>query len=251
MSGIEGSTGANQSVGAAAYAAQARAHANGTSGMHSNGPGGPGQAVANFADLSPVEQGRALAALDAQTGDPQRSNALALDPAGQPAHAAAAHETCTVEVRYTPVALGANHAFIVTTDADSQTYFRGGPAANNEGLNSSSGSSSGDAVSQDFDPEFGIYGPIVTEYGDYRPGTVDWTTDPSGQQTVDEFAGNCDEVDASLAGTMDAIEDARINYMPLHQNSNSTVREGLERAGYPDVDPVVWAPAWNTQLNTN
>ncbi|MEM6267473.1 MAG: hypothetical protein AAF707_08100, partial [Pseudomonadota bacterium] len=84
----------------------------------------------------------------------------------------------------------------------------------------------------------------------YRPGTIDWTTEPSGQQTVDVSPGNCDAVDHDLAQAMDDIEAAEINYMPLHQNSNSTVREGLERAGFDDVEPVVWAPAWNTQLRT-
>ena len=234
MSGI-GSVGSGDTSAAQAQAQQAQLA--GQSGGEAAGVAG----AEAFAQLSPVDQGRALAALDAQTGDPLASNA-AVDPE-------AAH-TCTVEVRFTPVALGANHAFIVTTDADSQNYFRGGPAANGGGINSPSDSGSGSAAPE-FDPNRGIYGNIVTEYGAYTEGTVDWTTEPTGQQTVDHFAGNCDAVEASFAGTMDAIEAAEINYMPLGQNSNSVVREGLERAGYPDVDPVVWAPAWNAQLNTN
>ena len=203
---------------------------------------GPTQAI-DFAALSPLDQGRALRALDAATGDPAISNQLVAQGRNRATAEGGVHQ-CTVEVRYTPVAGLANHAFIVTTDADSQRYYRGGPGANEGGLNSSS--SGGEST--DYDSRFGVYGPIVTEYGDYRPNTIDWTTAPSGQQTVDVFAGNCDAVDHALARAMDDIEAAEINYMPLQQNSNSTVREGLERAGYPNVDPVVWAPAWNTQL---
>lgn len=190
---------------------------------------------------SPVEQGEALRALDERTGQRRETDALVRGEATPP-------EQCTVEVRYTPVALGANHAFIVTTDADSQTYYRGGPWSNGNGLNSSRSSQGEGAAPPPPGGPYGIYGPIVTERGAYRPGTIDWTTAPSGQQTVDRFAGNCDAVDARLAAAVDDIEAARINYMPLGQNSNSTVREALERAGYPDVRPVVWAPAWNTQL---
>jgi hypothetical protein len=189
---------------------------------------------------SPVEQGRALRELDRVTGDRATSNALATNTGAAP-------EVCTVEVRFKPVALGADHAFIVTTDADSTNYFRGGPQANNTGLNSPSGSSGGGGAAN-FDPRYGIYGPIVTEYGAYRPGTTDWTTNPSGAQVVDRIPGNCDRIEGEFRRHMDDIEAAGINYMPLEQNSNSTVRETLERAGYPNVRPVEWAPAWNTQL---
>jgi|GEM_PF-2791168 len=189
---------------------------------------------------SPVEQGTALHRLDAATGNRQVSDAAVRGDA--PA------ETCTTEVRFKPVIGPTNHAFIVTTDADSTNYFRGGPQSNNTGLNSSSSSSSGGGEQVPYDPNFGIYGPIVTEYGAYRPGTVDWTTQPTGQQTVAVTPGNCDAIEAQFSRHMDDIEAARINYEPLAANSNSTVRETLERAGFPDVSPVVWAPAWNSQL---
>ncbi|MEJ2457588.1 MAG: hypothetical protein P8Y58_05340 [Novosphingobium sp.] len=195
---------------------------------------------------SPVEQGNALRALDAMTGSRQASDAAVTQDARTATLAAA--QTCTVEVRFKQVIGPTNHAFIVTTDADSANYFRGGPQANNTGLNSPASSSSSSAQQAPFDPGFGIYGPIVTEYGAYRPGTVDWTTEPTGRQTVAETPGNCDSIETELAHHMDDIEAARINYEPLAANSNSTVREALERAGYPDVSPVVWAPAWNSQL---
>lgn len=194
---------------------------------------------------SVVEQGAAMRTLDTATGDARLSEALVRGDAEAATPAAATPgEVCTVEVRFKPAVGPANHAFIVTTDADSTNYFRGGPQANNTGLNSSS--SGGDEVP--YDPQFGIYGPIVTEYGAYVDGTVDWTTEPTGQQTVDRIAGSCDAVEAEFTRYMDDIEAARINYMPLSANSNSTVRETLERAGYDDVSPVVWAPAWSAQL---
>jgi hypothetical protein len=176
--------------------------------------------------LTPVQRGEAARAADT-------------------AKAAGTPEVCTVEVRYKPVAGPTNHAFIVTTDGDSQKYFRGGPQANDTGLNSSSGSGGGIVP---YDRRFGIYGPIVTKTGPYQPNTVDWTTKPTGIQVIDQIRGNCDQVDARLKQALGQIQDAKINYMPLQQNSNSTVREALERAGYPNVQPVVTAPAWNTQL---
>ncbi len=196
-----------------------------------------------------VEQGQAMRALDGMTGSRATSNALVRGETPSDKKSAMA-EVCTVEVRYKPVALGADHAFIVTTDSDSVRYFRGGPQANNTGSNTpTSGSSSGgNETRAPFDSRFGIYGPIVTEYGDYRPGTTDWTTSPSGTQVVDRIAGNCNRIEGEFRRHMDDIEAARTNYMPLNQNSNSTVRETLERAGYPNVKPVAWAPAWDTQL---
>lgn len=89
----------------------------------------------------------------------------------------------------------------------------------------------------------------MTESGPYRPNTVDWTTTPTGVQIVDRIAGNCNAVEARLSRAISEIQASEINYMPLAQNSNSTVREALERAGYPNVQPVVIAPAWNTQLS--
>ncbi len=201
---------------------------------------------------SPVEQGRALAQLDQMYGSRQASNAAVASPGAK------APETCTVEVRYTPifdapVVRGiANHAFIVTRDGDSTSYFRGGPLSRENGLNSGSSNSgssgSGQTRSSQGNPENGIYGTIVTEHGAYRPRTVDWTTNPSGQQTVAVRAGNCDALDMEFARHADDIEAARINYGPLAANSNSTVREILERAGFGNVRPVVNAPSWDIQL---
>lgn len=159
-----------------------------------------------------------------------------------------APDTCTIEVRYKPVIGPTNHAFIVTSDADSVNYFRGGPRSNETGLNSSSAGSSDEVERLGHDARFGIYGPIVTEFGAYLNGTVDWTTVPSRQQTVSRTRGNCDGIESRLSRHMNDIEAAQINYIPPSVNSNSTVREALERAGFDNVSPVVWSPGWNTQL---
>lgn len=204
---------------------------------------------------SPVEQGQALRALDGMTGDAATSDALArgelqlAQASGTPPPA----DSCRIEVRYTPVLGGiANHAFVVTSDADSTSYFRGGPSANNDGLNSGSSNSgtsgSGSSASSGGNPNAGIYGTIATEHGAYRPGTIDWTTSPSGQQDVATRPGNCDQIDRDFGRHADDIEAANISYGPLGPNSNSTAREILERGGFPNVDPVVWAPSWNIQL---
>jgi hypothetical protein len=201
---------------------------------------------------SPVSQGAALRALDGMTGNRSTSDAIARGELTTANVAATTSEVCTVEVRFKPIVDApyvrdlATHAFIVTTDSDSVNFYRGGPQANNTGLNSPSGS--GGSNTAPFDGRFGIYGPIVTEHGVYRPGSVDWTTQPNGTQVVDRISGNCNRIEAQFERHLADIQAARINYMPLHQNSNSTVRETLERAGYPDISPVSSAPAWNTQL---
>jgi hypothetical protein len=233
----------NSSSGYGGSSAVSGSLGSGTYGMQTDPSSGA--SVASLAKQattgSPLEQGQALRSLDQATGDRAATNALAGAAARPP-------ETCTVEVRFKPVALGADHAFIVTTDANSTNYFRGGPQANNTGLNSPRSSAAEDTTRPAFDSRFGIYGPIVTEYGAYVKGTVDWTTSPSSTQVVDRLPGNCDRIEGQFRTHMDAIEAARTNYMPLNQNSNSTVRETLERAGYPNVRPVQWAPAWNAQL---
>lgn len=197
----------------------------------------------------PVEQGAALRALDANTLSRGATDSIVQD-------ARAAREVCTIEVRYTAVEIAgfhvANHGFVLTTDADSQNYFRGGPEARENGLNSggsNSGSSGSNGTrSSGGDPQAGVYGNIATEYGAYRRNTVDWTTSPTGQQNVAVRPGNCDAIERSMISTADAIEASRTSYGPLGPNSNTTAREILDRAGFPGVQPVVTAPGWNATI---
>jgi hypothetical protein len=156
---------------------------------------------------------------------------------------------CTVEVRYRPVIGPTNHAFIVTTDGDSQNYFRGGPEGNGFGSGSSgSGASSASSNTSGGDRANRGWGNIVTRSGAYVEGTIDWTTNPTGQQTVQTMPGNCDAIEAQFAREADAITEARIPYSPFGPNSNTTVRELLESAGITGVEPVVWSPGWNAEM---
>jgi hypothetical protein len=181
-------------------------------------------------------------------------------------------EMCTVELRYNPVALGANHAFVVTTDRDSQSYFRGGPSAggpssgssgalgsgsggssggssrsnSSDGSNSSNSSSPGSGRGG-IDQNNGPWGPIVVDHGAYRPGTIDWNPDAVVQR-VTTVPGNCDRLDRAFATTADAVERAVIPYNPLSTNSNATARTILEGGGITAPRPSEWVPGWNTQL---
>lgn len=150
--------------------------------------------------------------------------------------AATQSDSCRIEVRFksVPHANGVvNHAFIVTSDSNSTTYFRGGPE----------GGSGGNSPSENRP-----FGKIVTESGSYTPGTIDWTTSLTGRQIVDNLPYNCDNIERLLGRAITDIERAGLPYDPVIRNSNSVAREALERSGYSSVRPVVVAPAWNTQL---
>jgi hypothetical protein len=220
---------------------------------------------------TPVEAGAALRSLDKLTDSRVSSNALA--QAAPPTGSGAVTDQCRVDVRYTSVALGANHALIVTTDSDSTNFFRGGPSAEGPGSGSSgplgsasggssggssrSGSSNGSNSSNGSSPgsgrggpsaNNGPWGPIIMTQGAYRPGTIDWTTSPGGQQVAQIKPGNCDAIESQFSRHANDIQRASIPYNPLSTNSNATVREILERSAVPIPQPVVWAPGWNTQL---
>jgi len=219
---------------------------------------GTGATMFGSAGETPVEAGTRLRALDGLTGDRRVSDAIVGNATGEvsaktQADAGPAPEVCRIEVRYTPVAGGiANHAFVVTSDRDSTSYFRGGPSARTAGSNSgssNSGTSGSDASqSSQGNRNVGVWGTIVTEHGAYGPRTIDWTTAPSGQQDVARVPGNCDQIDRTMGAAADDIARANISYGPLGPNSNSTAREILERAGFPNVQPVVTVPSWNIQL---
>ncbi|QTD54542.1 hypothetical protein [Parasphingorhabdus cellanae] len=201
---------------------------------------------------TPVEQGQALQQLDQMTGNKAATDALTRSEEAQAKGQTTTEHTpemCTVEVRYKPVIGPTNHAFIVTTDADSTNYFRGGPAGNGFGSGSSgSGATSASSNTSGGDNANRGWGNIVTEYGAYQPGTVDWTTNPTGQQTVHTQAGNCDAIETQMAQRADAIEAANVPYSPFGPNSNTTVRDILDNSGFTDVNPVVWSPGWNDNM---
>ena len=182
---------------------------------------------------------------------------------------------CRVDVRFKALQGGPHHhAYILTTEADgTQTYFRGGPSgggpsSGGSGVTTSAGgggssgaSGSGSSRSSDSgnssspgsgeggaERNNGPWGPIVTDSGPYVPGTIDYQTGTPPSVTVHDDDKACDELNKKLGSAMQAIEDKAVPYNPFTQNSNSTVREALERSGLRQPVPPVWAPAWQTQL---
>jgi hypothetical protein len=205
--------------------------------------------VAQATGGSPLAQGEALRTLDQMTGD---RNATDLVARGDASASQKTHDTCTVEVRYKGIGATANianHAFIVTTDSNSTNFFRGGPSGVGIGGGSSgSGASSAGSNTSGGDQAERGWGTIVTSRGAYVPGTPDWTTSPSAQHTVQTTHGNCDAIERGFAQTTDAIEASNTPYSPFGPNSNSTVREILERNGIQGVRPAVTAPGWETTI---
>jgi hypothetical protein len=211
--------------------------------------------IAQATSGSPLAQGEALRTLDQMTGSRAATDLLARGgPVTQvkSGEGEGAPEVCTVEVRYKGIGATANianHAFIVTTDRDSTNFFRGGPSGVGIGSGSSgSGASSASSNTSGGGQAERGWGTIVTSRGAYTPGTIDWTTKPSGQQTVQTMPGNCDAIERGFARTTDAIEASKTPYSPFGPNSNSTVREILERNGIQGVSPVVTAPGWETSI---
>jgi hypothetical protein len=211
--------------------------------------------VAQATSGSPLAQGEALRTLDQMTGDRAATDLVARggpSSKGKGAEGENNHETCSVEVRYRGIGATANlanHAFIVTTDSNSTNFFRGGPSGVGIGSGSSgSGASSGSSNTSGGDQAERGWGTIVTSRGAYVPGTPDWTTSPSAQQNVQTTHGNCDAIERGFAQTTDAIEASNTPYSPFGPNSNSTVREILERNGIQGVNPAVTAPGWETAI---
>jgi hypothetical protein len=131
--------------------------------------------------------------------------------------------TCKVDVRSKPVALIANHLFIVYTNATGSYYYRGGPSRNG----------------------IGGWGTIVTESGKYLPGTIDYVVSaPSvtAAEGTTSCAGGCFEI------TSGRIKAGKIAYGVFTPNSNSVVRTLLRTCSIREVKPNVWAPGWETVI---
>jgi hypothetical protein len=107
---------------------------------------------------------------------------------------------------------------------------------------STSSDSSGDGGSA------GPYGFIATEYGEYKPGTIDW--DPGAKATVvDSGPGACAKYD-DLKKQFDEIAASKTRYNPLGPNSNSCVFTALTNVGItPKAPDDVWVPGNDTPIN--
>ena len=130
---------------------------------------------------------------------------------------------CKVEVKSKPVALIANHLFIVYTNATGSYYYRGGP--------------SGDGITS--------YGTIVTDSGLYLPGTIDYVR-RAPSVTAAESSAAC--VGTCFDTTSYQIDSANIPYGVFTPNSNSVIRTLLHSCTIQEVKPNVWAPGWETYI---
>ena len=130
---------------------------------------------------------------------------------------------CKVEVRSKPVALIANHLFIVYTNTTGSYFYRGGP-------------------SDDGIPDWGT---IVTDSGLYLPGTIDYVKrapSVTAAVGVSACAGEC------FDSTSYRIESGNIAYGLFTPNSNSVIRTLLNKCSISEVKPNVWAPGWETVI---
>jgi len=143
---------------------------------------------------------------------------------------------CKVEVRYKELfqiiglgyPIGVYHAFIVTTGRNgAQKYYRAGPSR--AGV-------------------FGNWGGISPRYGDYMPGTPDWTTKNVPSTLVIDNEEPCACYQGVLKSAMDDIEKENIPYNPLGPNSNTTASYGLQRLGVGNMSPHVLVPGWGMPL---
>lgn len=195
--------------------------------------------------------------------------------------------SCKVEVRANKLSpLGYYHMFIVFTDGTGKEfYLRGGPSPSapigssastkeisggsshvgsvgssksiggTSGLSDSSGSShaSGSNPSASSDSSGGgvggPYGYIITEYGEYVPGTIDW--DPAAKATtVESGTSSCSRY-VELQAIMDKIADSKTRYNPMGPNSNSAVFTALKNIGItPKAPNDVWTPGAEIKIYT-
>ena len=163
-----------------------------------------------------------------------------------------------IEIRFNPVREGQEflgkvryHAYVIITkcEADAtnpsgrKTYFiRGGPSAGGKGGIGALASPGGS------------FGPIITTYGDYKPGTIDWAENALSVTVFEDW--ELSPLDESIivvnAFTVaNKIERESINYSPLGPNSNSVAYQIIDELGYERQKPPVSAPGWQKELFRN
>lgn len=161
--------------------------------------------------------------------------------------------SCRVDVRSSKVAGGlARHLFVIYSEQGREQYFRGGPSkdggpsGSSSSSSHSSSSSSSSSSSHSSGRGGGPYGPIATDYGDYKPGTVDYDR-RAPSVTALTGAGACGK-NLCFATQADRIERLNRSYSPLGPNSNSVARTILAKCNVPSKKPGGWAPGWDQIL---
>jgi RHS repeat-associated protein len=153
---------------------------------------------------------------------------------------------CKIDVHFkTVVSSLAYHTYITVSDNDlsgRKRYYRGGPETQ-----------SFQDFQNNFDSEKGAWGPIITENGDYVPGTRDWDLNGTNPfMNVLNDNSPCGPYDTSFTETLAKINQANISYSPLSTNSNAVVSQALSNAGF-DLNQVQMhfpyiTPGWGFPL---
>jgi len=169
-------------------------------------------------------------------------------------------DPCTIEVRFNAVASNHSqdtdpnskwkfHAYIITHDAHSTTFFRGGPRWR---------------AGKRFraclpfvgcTPYKTTYGPyLTTTHGAYKPNTVDWNPDQNPKKRITIANPGelpCSYYNSEFAAISNAIDKSNTYYKVVTDNSNSTIRTILYYASLysPDNTPHgAPAPGWGKVL---
>jgi hypothetical protein len=152
------------------------------------------------------------------------------------------------------------HLTIVVDDGQgNQTYYRGGPEnspggsgqiSGASGGSSGSGSSSGSTRSSGSgSPSISPFGDIVTSSGKYGPGDDEYRTDAILISQTNIAPQEVAKVKKYLAGQMQDIEAANIDYFPTGPNSNSVAGTAMRNLGVDlQVPKGMWIPGIEQQL---
>jgi RHS repeat-associated protein len=173
----------------------------------------------------------------------------------------------TIELRYTPVAVG-NHTYIVVTNTNGhQTYYRAGPTngassgwitpassgSSTQGAGSNSSNSSNSTTPAAGPGGAGVntgpFGALTAEHGDYVTGTVDYETHPAASVTLLSNDQPASGYTDQLNQYENTINGANIPYNPLSTNSNAYAQGAVQFLGLtPPASPPVLAPGHDTPL---
>jgi hypothetical protein len=146
--------------------------------------------------------------------------------------------TCRVDVRAARLIGGlAYHLFVIYRGQGRYEYFRGGPGAGAGGSSRASSSSSGSSSSGR---------RIVTEYGPYKPGTIDY--DPEAYSVTVLLGRQACGKNRCFAAEARRIEKLRRVYKSSGPNSNSVARTLLARCHVPVDKPRVNTPGFEQVL---